>query len=149
MGNANIKAHRDFIIFSHFSILKFHQTDKENHLFATADDLKINCWNLENGSLLYQLSGHYSRITSLSIHHSGYLASCGRDKVVMLWDLDAKTCLKTLPVFESLEGVVCLPNKFELPGLGEISGGVHVATVGEKGNFQLSITCFQNVPLSN
>lgn len=48
-----------------------------------------------------------------------------------------KTAVKTYPVFESLETVICLPKKFELPGVGEISKGIHVATAGEKGMIRI------------
>lgn len=84
--------------------------------------------------MLYQFSGHYSKITSVSIHHSNkYLASCGRDKVVMLWDLEKRKCIKTFPAFECLEGIICLDGKPELPVEAKTQEGVFVAVAGERG----------------
>lgn len=41
--------------------------------------------------------------------------SGGRDKVVLLWDLRTGTKLSTLPVHESIEGVVWVPSGGGLP----------------------------------
>lgn len=71
------------------------------------------------------------------------LNSCGRDKVVILWDLLSKKQLKTVALYESLEAMVLLPEEgFFLHGSKHKSGGTHVipdgkacvAVGGEKGN---------------
>jgi U3 small nucleolar RNA-associated protein 13 len=60
--------------------------------------------------------------------------SCGRDRVIILWNLQSGTTVRTLPVFESLEGLILLPQKFRLPGYKKkIKGGIHVAAAGERG----------------
>lgn len=69
--------------------------------------------------------------------------SCGRDKVVILWDLQSKKQLKTVALYESLEAMVLLPEQgFFLHGSKNKEGGTHVipdgkacvAVGGEKGN---------------
>jgi hypothetical protein len=61
--------------------------------------------------------------------------SCGRDRVIILWDLLSGTTVRTLPVFEGLEGLVLLPHKFRLPGCKKkVKGGIHIASAGERGN---------------
>ncbi|KAL0270191.1 UNVERIFIED_CONTAM: hypothetical protein PYX00_007677 [Menopon gallinae] len=116
------------------SVVKFHSEEGKRTVFTCADDLKISCWDLETGDLLYQFSGHYSKITSISFHHSNkYLVSCGRDKVIMLWDLEKKKCIKTFPAFECLEGIACLEGKPELPVEVKTQDGVFVAVAGERG----------------
>ncbi|KAK6639171.1 hypothetical protein RUM43_007441 [Polyplax serrata] len=116
------------------SVVKFHILQNENVVFGCGDDSKISCWSLEKNELLFQLSGHYNKVTSISISSDGnHMASSARDNVVMLWNLETRTCVKVFPVFESLEDVVCLPMKLQLPSIGELKGGIYVATAGEKG----------------
>lgn len=71
------------------------------------------------------------------------LNSCGRDKVVILWDLQLKQQLKTVALYESLETMVLLPKQgFFLHNSKQKSEGTHVipddkaciAVGGEKGN---------------
>lgn len=66
-----------------------------------------------------------------------YFSSCGRDKVVILWDLVQNKQLRTLPTYEVLEGMVLLPkapcqDNIPLP----LSDSVLVAVAGEKGKNQ-------------
>lgn len=72
------------------------------------------------------------------------IQSCGRDKVVILWDLQTKKQLKTIALYDSLESMVLLPEQgFYLHGLNKKSGGTHVipdgkacvAVGGEKGKY--------------
>ncbi|KAJ4446143.1 hypothetical protein ANN_12835 [Periplaneta americana] len=59
---------------------------------------------------------------------------CGRDRVIILWDLSSGESIRTLPAFEGLEGLVLLPAKFRIPGQAKkIKGGIHVASAGERG----------------
>jgi len=51
-----------------------------------------------------QLEGHNNAIVHMSFSPNGrYLASCGRDDCVIVWDLMAKTVLKRIPVEHGLE----------------------------------------------
>lgn len=60
--------------------------------------------------------------------------SCGRDKVIILWDLDQQCAVNTIPLYESLEGLVLLPNETSLPGLKHNKlGDMSVAVAGERG----------------
>lgn len=66
--------------------------------------------------------------------------SCGRDRVVILWDLSSGNTVRTLPVFEGLEGLVLFPPKFRLPGhKKKLRGGIHVATAGERGMYLITL----------
>lgn len=68
--------------------------------------------------------------------------SCGRDKVVILWDLETRKLLKTVALYDCLESMVVLPKKgFYLHLKENDSGayltpnGVCVAAGGENGNY--------------
>ena len=130
-------------IYCLFSLVKFHELEGKSVVFGCGDDSKISCWCLGKNELIFQLSGHYNKVTSISFCNDGkHMASSARDNVVILWDLTMKTNVKTFPVFESIEDVVCLPSKIELPSIGVVNGGIYVATGGEKGDVSNYLNLF-------
>lgn len=123
-----------------FSILVFHPDTSKNLIFGSADDTKIRSWETEKGLPKHVFSGHFSKITSLNFTYDGSkMVSSGRDRVLILWDIDQGKAIRTLPVYESLEGSVILPIKFQLPDIKvkKSSGGVYVACAGEKGTIKV------------
>ncbi|XP_024940817.1 transducin beta-like protein 3 isoform X3 [Cephus cinctus] len=116
------------------SVLAFHPDTKKQLLFAAGDDTKIHVWNTQNGREERVLSGHFSKITSISFHDDGiHLVSSGRDKVLILWNITKGTAIRTVPVFEGIEGAFILPKCCDLPFPRENSDGIYVAAAGEKG----------------
>nr|XP_031841199.1 transducin beta-like protein 3 [Nomia melanderi] len=98
------------------SVLGFHPCVQKDLLFAAGEDLKIYGWNISSGKKEITLSGHFSKITSLSFHDSGdYLISSGRDKVLILWDIFAESSIRVLPVYEEIEGAFIIPKNVSLP----------------------------------
>lgn len=104
-------------------------------VFAAGDDAAIRAWNHNTGQQKFTLSGHFSKVTALVLHEdTNQLLSCSRDRVIILWDLSSGSTVRTLPVFEGLEGLVLLPHKFRLPGHKKsLKGGIHIAAAGERG----------------
>lgn len=49
-----------------FSILVFHPNIEKELIFAAGDDIKIHGWNIKTGKEEIILSGHFSKVTSLS-----------------------------------------------------------------------------------
>lgn len=89
----------------------------ERLLIASGDDNRIHCWNYETKELKFVLSGHFSRITAVSFSADGLsLVSSGRDKVLILWNLKNGSQIRTVPVYESIEGVVVIDHETTLPG---------------------------------
>lgn len=114
------------------NVTKYHPT--ENKIFASGDDGKINCFELENGELSYVYSAHYSKVTSVVFGHDNkHFVSCGRDKVLILWEFNKITALRTIPTHEAVEVIVSLPIKFKLPGFKAEPESIYVAAAGEKG----------------
>lgn len=102
-------------------------------LFANGDDCKIYSWSTATGKLETIYNGHFSKVTSVSFYpNNNCFISSGRDKVLILWEIGQAAALKTIPLYEALETVICLPVKFKLPS-GHIKDGLHVATAGENG----------------
>jgi len=67
-------------------------------------------YDLTNSKQVHQLQGHYSSVTGLQILPGGKeLVSAGRDKVVIIWDLESGAKRKTVPVAASVEGLYHLP----------------------------------------
>lgn len=54
-----------------FSVLKFHPNAERKLLFGAGDDTKIHVWDTTSGREKVTLSGHFSRVTSLSFHKDG------------------------------------------------------------------------------
>lgn len=116
------------------SVLAFHHQSDKELIFAAGDDTKIYGWNSKSGKQEIVLSGHFSRITSLSFHNDGiHLVSSGRDKVLIMWNIVEGSIVRTVPVYEGIEGTCLLPpNSTELITSYQ-SQGVYVAAAGEKG----------------
>ncbi|XP_049802000.1 transducin beta-like protein 3 [Schistocerca nitens] len=119
------------------SVLKFRPLRTSPQVFAASDYGVIHGWGLQSGLLEVTLTGHFSKVTDMTFdHNSKYLISCGRDKILILWDVDKECSVRTVPVYESLESLVLLPQKFSLPNLA-IEKGIHIATAGEKGKVRV------------
>ncbi|XP_059610208.1 transducin beta-like protein 3 [Phlebotomus argentipes] len=104
-------------------------------IYAVGDDNRILGWDYKTRQVIASLEGHYSRVTSLSLtDNEEFLVSTSRDKVLILWDLKQKKSIKVIPVYETLESAIILPNGINLPGgLLVPSEGIHVAVGGESG----------------
>ncbi|XP_066997395.2 transducin beta-like protein 3 [Anabrus simplex] len=103
-------------------------------VFAAADDAAIRGWDTDSGELRMTLSGHFSKVTAVLFHSDKkHAISCGRDRVMILWDLQKYAAVRTLPAYESLEGMVLLSDTLSLLGQKESEEGIHVATAGERG----------------
>ncbi|XP_020295667.1 transducin beta-like protein 3 [Pseudomyrmex gracilis] len=117
------------------SVLKFHPKTEKHLLFAAGDDTKIHGWNIKTGKEIITLTGHFSKVTSLSFHeNNNYLVSSGRDKVLILWDISSGTSVRVLPVYEGIEGAFIVSAQ-NLPVFikSRKSSDVYVAAAGEKG----------------
>uniref|UniRef100_A0A8D8WKN6 Transducin beta-like protein 3 n=1 Tax=Cacopsylla melanoneura TaxID=428564 RepID=A0A8D8WKN6_9HEMI len=122
------------------SVVKFHSnpdTDKLE-LFAAGDEF-IVVYDVASGDALFKLQAHFNRITDIDFDLvNNRLVSCGRDKVLITWDLRTRKQLKTIPVYESLEACAV----FHLSGETEDetgeemkpgeTGKTYVLTGGEK-----------------
>lgn len=54
-----------------FSVLEFHPDITKQLLFGAGDDTKIHGWDINTGEEKLTLSGHFSKVTSLSFHKKG------------------------------------------------------------------------------
>ena len=76
-------------------------------LISGSADTSIMVWDLSNGHLLYELTGHDKCVQALSTclstlgnnkirMNSPILVSCSEDKTIKLWDLENRRLVKTL-----------------------------------------------------
>ncbi|XP_036265038.1 transducin beta-like protein 3 isoform X2 [Pipistrellus kuhlii] len=113
-------------------LVAFHP-DPTRLLLFSATDAAIRVWSLQDQSCLAVLTAHYSAVTSLSFSADGHtMLSSGRDKICIVWDLRSHQALRTIPVFESVEAAVLLPEELA-PELGVKSTGLHFLTAGNQG----------------
>ncbi|KAL1494162.1 hypothetical protein ABEB36_009806 [Hypothenemus hampei] len=114
------------------NVVEFHS--EENSLFASGDDGKINQYELKKGELINVYEAHFSKVTAIVFtHDKNHFVSCGRDKVLVLWEFNKKTPLKTTAIYEAIETIVGLPAKFKLPDFKSSSEEIYVASAGENG----------------
>nr|XP_039264607.1 transducin beta-like protein 3 [Styela clava] len=129
------------------SVVKFHPHDLQ--LFSASNDYVIRIWNLHTSRCICLLNGHVSAVTSLSFitktESQISLISGGRDSVLCVWDLlqckDKNTVEpnKTIPVYETIEGLLVLPNQHitKLIKTAISDESSHVLTAGSSGNLRV------------
>lgn len=119
-----------------FTVLKYHPDSSKQLIFGAADDTKIRSWNSKTGNEHMVYSGHFSKVTSLQFTPDGQnMVSSGRDRVLILWNINESKALRTVPVYESIEATVLLPPAFKIPNFKKKveTEGIYVACAGEKG----------------
>ncbi|TEA31814.1 hypothetical protein DBR06_SOUSAS8310041 [Sousa chinensis] len=118
-------------------LVAFHPDPARLLLFSSAADTSIRVWSLQDRSCLAMLTAHYSAVTSLTFSADGHtMLSSGRDKICIVWDLQSLQATRTVPVFESVEAAVLLPEE-PAPELGVKSAGLHFLTAGDQGTLRV------------
>ncbi|XP_005808812.1 transducin beta-like protein 3 [Xiphophorus maculatus] len=115
-------------------LVQFHPDISRLQLFSSSVDCGIRLWDLRSSQCVCVLDSHYSAVTSLSFSKDGdTMISSGRDKICTVWDLKSRQAKRTVPVYETVEGVVLLPEKTDLSQIGVKSKTLHFVTAGSKG----------------
>lgn len=118
------------------SVLAFHPNADKELVFAAGDDIKIHGWSVKSGAEVVTLSGHFSKVTSLSfLKDEDYLVSSGRDRVLILWNISSGSSIRVLPVYEEIEDTFIIPKNASIPVPfhDKDDNAIHVAAAGEKG----------------
>lgn len=112
---------------------------QKQQLLTAADDGKIRVYNLNNSKMEACLEGHFSAVTKLeyllkenTTNTYDRLLSCSRDKVLIIWDLENFTKLRTIPLYESIESIL-----LDSEVLGENTSEKFVITLGNEGLLKL------------
>lgn len=127
--------------------------------FASADDhmhgrqklaKRLSDWKVNLAKLcLYRfmkmefiLSGNH---TNFSFYHWDFIFhyffashSSGRDRVLILWNIQEKKSLRILPIYECAEGTFLIPESSTVP-LAKDSNGIYAASAGEKFRHSLNL----------
>uniref|UniRef100_A0A8C4SWQ1 Transducin beta like 3 n=1 Tax=Erpetoichthys calabaricus TaxID=27687 RepID=A0A8C4SWQ1_ERPCA len=115
-------------------LVHFHPDISRLQLFTSSMDCKIRVWNLKKSHCEFILESHYSAVTSLAFSLDGNtLLSSGRDSVCIIWDLKTWQPTRTIPVFESVETAILLPEHGDFSKIGTTNNGLHLVTAGRKG----------------
>lgn len=117
------------------SVIVFHPDPDEKTIIAAGDDSKIIGWDFTTRQVTMALEGHFSKVTSIAYAQDRqFLVSASRDKVIILWNLTTKTQVRTIPLYESIEGAIVLKSNIKLPNSYKCDPKkVYVATGGEEG----------------
>ncbi|CAL8073192.1 unnamed protein product [Orchesella dallaii] len=96
---------------------KWDDSGKKSRLFVAERNIYIvepkeGTGKVSNYGITMTLEGHYSQVTGIEFAEGNIMISGGRDKVLILWDMqNAFTRLKTIPLPESIESTILLsPN---------------------------------------
>ncbi|VUZ55738.1 unnamed protein product [Hymenolepis diminuta] len=91
------------------ALLRFHPT-KPMLISAALGELDFTVWNTETGKFVSKLEGHQGKITDIAFLPSGkQFATCGYDKVIIIWSSETLRRIKTIPTFECLQSLAYLP----------------------------------------
>lgn len=118
------------------SVIVFHPDARRKVILGCADDSNIVAWNFESREAVKNFAGHDSRITSLSFAaDQNTFVSSSRDKVLILWDYEKGSQLRTIPVYEAIEACKMLPYGLTLPNGVKLNDNskFYVASAGEEG----------------
>lgn len=84
------------------------------HLITCSDDTKIRVWDLNAQTCIKILTEHLSSVTSISFSDNNkWMCTAGRDKVVNIYDSKSYTFLKTVLIYEELEGIQCISSSIQ------------------------------------
>ncbi|XP_033022978.1 transducin beta-like protein 3 [Lacerta agilis] len=133
-------------------LVKFHPETSKLQLFSSSMDNTIRVWDLKSSECIAQLENHYSSVTSLAFSPDNEtLISSGRDKICTVWDLNKGEAKGTIPVYESIESVVMLPEQGDFSCVGVNKESLHFVTAGSKGILRVwdaaSATCVHSQSL--
>jgi len=90
--------------------VNFHPDPRHLLLFSFSDDCTIRVWDLNRHKCAATITDHLSPATSIIFSPDGQtFVTGGRDGVLLFFSLNGFSLLKTLPVYEILEGMCMLP----------------------------------------
>ena len=89
------------LFLNYFSSLAFHQEGETLRLISAAEDYKLRVWDLRTSSCIAVLEGHFSVVTSMTVDVEDHLLySASRDNVVIIWNIEKLSKVRTIPVYE-------------------------------------------------
>ncbi|XP_075035403.1 transducin beta-like protein 3 [Mixophyes fleayi] len=119
-------------------LVQFHPDMSRLQLLSSSMDYKIRVWDLKSSQCLCILETHYSAVTSLCFSPDGdTMISSGRDKICTVWDLVTKSPKRTVPVYESVEVVLFLPESPDVITREQNPKSLLFITAGSKGILQV------------
>uniref|UniRef100_A0A5K3EJ03 WD_REPEATS_REGION domain-containing protein n=3 Tax=Mesocestoides corti TaxID=53468 RepID=A0A5K3EJ03_MESCO len=94
---------------SKITLLRFHPA-KALLFSCSMGEVDLIVWNTETGAKVTTLVGHQGNVTDIAFSPSEeQFATCGHDKVVLLWSTENMHRTKIIPTFESLQTLAYLP----------------------------------------
>lgn len=78
------------------------------HFFSMLNRPRM--WDLFQKKCVGVLKNHLSIVTGVALLNKETLVSVGRDKIIALWDLNKRSLISTIPVYEEIEALLTIPN---------------------------------------
>ncbi len=126
------------------TLVRFHPNPHNLVLYSCSQDCTVKVWDLvdsENNHCKCTLTGHTAQVTSISFSKDGWtMVTGGRDNVVNIWNARNHALLKTVPTFESVEGLAVIhpvKDTQDSDNIIKIHESLEFVTVGDKGIIRL------------
>jgi len=101
----NFKGHKDIVL------RVFFQPGTPLRVVSCGEGGELRAWDLDT-KVSKVLDNHMSAALGVAFSESERkMMSGGRDKVISVWDMDTYELLKTIPVYEYIEAVACIPGR--------------------------------------
>jgi len=146
----NFRGHSSVVTF-----IGFHPNAGELRLCSGESNGGVQVWSLTSPAQHISLKNHVGAVTSICFcplerSNKEVVITTGRDKVVNIWD--GPKLLKSLPVMESIEGMVELPltrkDWQEFAEIDQAQDCVVLATGGERGLVRLFLVKYEEEEVS-
>ncbi|KAJ5067121.1 transducin beta-like protein [Anaeramoeba ignava] len=103
----NLRGHQNFV-----SKVMFHPDPNSLILFSASEDSSFKIWDLRKKKCIKTFSNHVNTVSNFSVSNDfKFLYVSGRDKIVTKVNLQSLEVVKIIPIFESIEAVISLPNE--------------------------------------
>ncbi len=80
-------------------------------LFSASEDGEVRVWALATKTCKAVLKNHDSAVTAMALHvPTRSLVTGGRDRVVNVWDLKKMELASSVPIYDTIEGMVIVPS---------------------------------------
>ncbi|KAJ2582455.1 U3 small nucleolar RNA-associated protein, partial [Coemansia sp. RSA 1804] len=135
----NFKGHGGII-----TSVKFHPSTDKLCLVTASDDGVVRVWNLKTRKCEVVIEAHSSVVRSIAFSDNDdgmNMITAGRDGIINVWDWRRKSLVRTIPLYEAIEGAGILLSKTNVDlGIGSSADTSDMRIIysgGERGIMRL------------
>lgn len=100
-------------------------------LMSASKDGTVKLWEMAEGKNIKTLNAHTGGVTSADFAHDGKIVTCGRDKLVKVWDSTGSNSKQLAPAFNDLAMHCTFDSEDQRVFAGDWSGALRVWQVSD------------------